>query len=510
MADNYEQGTGLNNQSDMPLEVHSHEPDDTGLHTPANNEGRALWEVPPGGIITSGNGYLRRSRPDTYHHKWSKVPVGPVAAQELSKGLDERDFRILVMTEQMRVVTTEQIARAFFDSPVTARKRVRSLRERRFLASPEVDHQVLGAAVGHRAGIHNAPLVLDWNGKYLLEHQHHDLRTWNPATTAQVNSQFGHTLGVSELWSYMVAAARASNEHPLESKVERGMRAESGSEMSHDKSSDSPQVRTAESVAEEQAQKKVEFAVGLLNERESVIYYECCTGWSLELARATAGPADMEVGVQSDRAVRKGKLRRESYRPLVRPDATLVLAAMPAEIKRRTQAASNNNGTRQSACYRGNWYDSLLPTVPSPRALQLAEHLGDTVYKLLFIEMETGSNSSKDVIQKVGRYNQLYRRLLPGGDTLPGYSWTALFGNILPRILVVVRDTSQVEAQVMLWRTHYDVKSAGSVILANLEVLSWVYAYDRSSLLRYPCWLDVMKPKAPEWKTLGSILGLPL
>lgn len=182
------------------------------LPAPTKSEQRSPGDVPPGGIITTGAGYLRRTRPDTYHHRWSKVPVGPVAAQELSKGLTERDHLILFMAEQSRVLTIEQVERAFFTRPITARKRIRLLRERRFLASPEVDHRVLSAAVGHRAGTHNAPLVLDWNGKYLLEHLHYDLRSWDPATVAQVNSQFGHTLGVSEVWSYITAAARATHE----------------------------------------------------------------------------------------------------------------------------------------------------------------------------------------------------------------------------------------------------------------------------------------------------------
>lgn len=228
---------------------------------PADNEQHRKWNIPPGGTITNGSGYLTRSRQDTYHNKWSQVPVGPIAVSALSKGLNERDHFILLIAEQLQVVTTEQIARAFFDSPVTARNRVRFLREKRFLASPEADHITVSAAVGRRDGIHNAPLVLDWNGKYLLEHMHYDLPTWNPATVAQVNNRFGHTLGVSELWSYMAAAARSTYDGIPELAATVGPQGET-------------ETRAEAGAREEVIRSRDRLAIGLLNERESVIYYE--------------------------------------------------------------------------------------------------------------------------------------------------------------------------------------------------------------------------------------------
>jgi len=91
-----------------------------------------------------------------------------------------------------------------------------------------------------------------------------------------------------------------------------------------------------------------------------------------------------------------------------------------------------------------------------------------------------------------------------------GYAGYAglVFVATLPIIVVAVRDSSQVEGQVTLWRAYYAAKSPGTVILANLEVLALVYARGRSSLLKQPCWLDVMRPEGPKWRSLCEILGL--
>ena len=141
-------------------------------------------------------------------HLPSRLGVGdgrPKSAGRLGRDLIERDHLIMLMAERARAITTEQVARVFFNSPVTARKRVRLLRARRFLVTPEADHGIVSAAVGRRGDTHNAPLVLDWNGKYLLQKLNYELRNWDPATVALVNSRFGHTLAVSEVWSYVAA-----------------------------------------------------------------------------------------------------------------------------------------------------------------------------------------------------------------------------------------------------------------------------------------------------------------
>jgi hypothetical protein len=459
------------------------------------------WNVPPGGIVTTGAGYLRRTRPDTYHHRWSRVPVGPVAAQELSKGLNERDHLILVFAEHLKVVTVEQLSRVFFDSTVTARNRIRLLRERRFLASPEVDHHVVSAAVGHRAGSHNAPLVLDWNGKYLLERLHYDLRTWDPATVAQVSSQFGHTLCVSELWSYMVAAARATHGyvHGPGHDDSRDGDTEGNKQTEQDTDQDDSQ---AEAVGEQDGVRD-QVAVGVLNERESTVFYEGCTGWSLELGWAEAKEAGSGTGAET----RDERSKRWKYKVLLRPDATLMLSITSNEIEQDYQRVARLSNSKPPASYRGNWFDSLMPTVPSPRAMQAEERMTQVRFKRIFVEAETGSNSSKDVVHKIGRYNHLYSRLTEG-DILHGRSWHALFGDTFPVILLVVRDQRQFDTQVALWKTHYAGKSPGALIVVNMESLAWAYAHGRSELLTAKHWLDVMRSDGPKWRSLSDILGL--
>ncbi len=443
-------------------------------------EHRRKWNVPPGGVITTGAGYLSRHRRDTPHHQWSKVPVGPVAAQQLREGVDERDHLILLIAEQLGMVTTEQTERALFDSSVTARNHIRLLRGRRFLASPEVDHRMVSAAVGHRAGTHNAPLVLDWNGKYLLESLHYDLRTWNPSTVAQVNSQFGHTLGLSEVWSYVVAAARATHEP-------------------------APTRTSDPHEQDEQVKVRDQLAVGLLNERESVVYYEGCTGWSLEIEGVVdEGP---DAGTASSKRDRRSKASKR--KALLKPDATLVLSITSDETERAYREATSKSNSKSPCSYRGSWHDAILTAIPSPTSMRAADYLGNTRYRFVFLEMETGSNSSKDVMHKIGRYNQLYKRLM-NSDAMYAQRWRALFGPTVPSIVVAVRDSSQVDGQVMLWRTHYAAKSSGALMLANLELLSLAYAKGKYNLLAQPCWLDVMRPEGPKRRTLGEILGLRL
>jgi hypothetical protein len=456
------------------------------LQEPAKGEQRRTWDVPPGGIITDGAGRLRLHRPDTYHHPWSAVPVGSVAARKLSKGLNERDYLILLMAEKLQVITTEQVARVFFESHVTARKRIRLLRERRFLASPEVDHRIVSAAVGHRGGMHNASLVLDWNGKYLLEQVRYDLRTWDPATVAQANSRFGHTLGISEVWSFIAAAARATHDTH---------------QRTRERASEPEPVVPGQSQATGSGVRD-QMAVGLLNERESAVYYEGCTRWSLELEWAAA-QGDIKAGA----GVREERSKRWKYRPLVKPDATLVLSVTPDETERAYRMAELKSNSKSPSSYQGNWRDALLPAMPSPAAMRGAEHVGNTKYRYLFLEMETGSNSSKDLVDKIGRYNQLHNRVTQG-DMMHGQSWRTLFGTTFPTIIVAVRDIGQIDGQVTLWRTHFVARSAGSVILANLELLSLEFDRGRSRLLTQPCWLDVMRPEGPKRMALSEILGL--
>jgi hypothetical protein len=433
----------------------SDEEGDSGTGTPPAIPGEPehIWVVPPGGIITTGAGYLRRERPDTFHHRWSEVAVGRKPAYMLSVGLGDRDLNIMSTAEQLRVVTLEQITRAYFDRNITARKRLRLLRQRRYLASPEVDHQVVSAAVGRRPNVNNAPFILDWNGKYLLEQEGYTLCTWNPATVAQVNGRFAHIVCVSEIWSYIMAMARASYEMEVE-------------------------YLNGQDHIDESAVGKHKFDVGLYNESESAVYSQAYTGWSLNLEASAA------------------KVPKRNYRVVVRPDATFVLGFRPVGA----------GGYPSDPGYSWSWSQALPPLVPSYEA---AEDEAGVKYRQLFLEMETGSNSSNDVIKKIDRYNDLLNRYSWEFSGIR-HRWVSLFGGGFPTILICVRDNAQIKGQVRLWLDHYKHRDQGAVLLVSLEMLAQAYSEGRRSLLTQLCWFDVMDRKHPGWKTLGEAVGITI
>ena len=184
----------------------------------------------------------------------------------------------------------------------------------------------------------------------------------------------------------------------------------------------------------------------------------------------------------------------------MKPDATLVLSITSC-------AGGSTNDDTSPFRYQGDWRKAMLPALPSPADMRAAEELDHTRFRQVFVEMETGSNSSRDMVDKIGRYNRLYT-LLCDGDMMYGQNWRALFGQTLPVILVAVRDSSQVGMQATLWRKYFNYKTPGVVVLADLEVLAQVYALGRSDLLKQACWFDVMMPEGDRWQRLGEILGL--
>ena len=75
------------------------------------------WDIPPGGVITDGAGYLTRARTSTYHHDWESVTVDPKSAWRLGRDLIERDHLILLVAERTRAITTEQVAQSLLQHP---------------------------------------------------------------------------------------------------------------------------------------------------------------------------------------------------------------------------------------------------------------------------------------------------------------------------------------------------------------------------------------------------------
>src|SRR5436190_22009400 len=79
-------------------------------------------------------GRLLRERPDDGRAAWSRVPVGPAAAEHLFRPYIERERTLLRALEQRRYLTVEQIARCFYNSYDRAQKLVARLFALRFVA----------------------------------------------------------------------------------------------------------------------------------------------------------------------------------------------------------------------------------------------------------------------------------------------------------------------------------------------------------------------------------------
>ncbi len=248
-------------------------------------------------------------------------------------------------------------------------------------------------------------------------------------------------------------------------------------------------------------------SVGLLGERESVVYYEGRTGWSLEQDEVADQSPRSETSRRAAGAGASAKYLK--YKPLVKPDATFVLSIAVDKTEQAYRDMARKSNSTAPSEYQASWHGALLQNLPSGDGMRTSEQLGGRRYRYLFLEMETGSNSAQDMKHKIGRYNQLYSRLQQG-DMTHTRSWRMLFGQTIPSILVAVRDRSQIEGQVTAWRTHYTARSAGTVLLANIELLAMAYAGGRSRLLRQPCWLDVMRPEGPRWTALSEVFGLSL
>lgn len=456
---------------------------------------RRKLNVDIGTPVTDYDGYLLRNRPGC------DVPVSPTDALLLSEGFLPRDIALLRATEQLGIVTTEQLARAFFNSPRSAYKRLLTLAGRRFLARISADAAAIRSATEswNMNGDHprkNPAYVLDWNGYYLLTvHHSYQARNWRAATAAVVTSRFGHTLGISEVWSYLVAAARATHEIDLTLGI--------------DSAHEDPCC--------------YRLSVGLLNERQSLLTTKRAA--ELRSGAVTGALGEISTATEPDwpSAISTSKA-------LLQPDATLVVAirelsqgrrhgvsgatvavpdgvgavaqpvAQPDDLPTREARPSRPTNPRWNPTL-GSWDRAVLRNIPSPAVMVASEKPGNLIYRSLLLEMETGSNNRKDSISKVTAYSRLVRT--------NERAWLGAYG-VSPRVLVVVRTDDQVEPQASIWRAHYSIQEETSVLVASLQTLARAYSggkdCGRRALIEQPCWFDVMAASRSAWKTLGEAL----
>ena len=495
-------------------------PTATGTGAPSH---AVSGQVPPGGIITDADGYLVRNRPAEKWFDWSTVQVSRSAALQLSHGLSTRDLEIMRFAERFGMVTFEQITRVFFNSENPAAAAVMHLRKRRYLARLPVPPTFITDAVGIRPGSANYVYVLDWNGYFYLRYhaggpqpqvvtegrrrddreadngasggigigsgeyaddgEQHEITRWNPATVAQVNSRFGHTLGVSEIWSYIMTAVRSTYErhspqHP-----------------------DDPI--------------KYHLKAFLLNEKESFV------------------PSNLAVLTSSRHVDIK-----EAGRLLVIPDATVALSfqvslapmpSMPSTNPAPTvptaparqpriwtppgppgppessagQADKKHKRSNQYDPTLASWKPAFLPIVPFPARGQISEPTSPLAphYRFMFVEMETGTNNRFDLQTKIAAYNRVFRRQ---------EIWQYMYGPHFPRVLVVVRNKDQIERTAIMWRREFAHQAETAVLLTSLQHLADVYTLGRRALIQLPCWLDVLAEQRPVWRTLDDALAIDL
>ena len=460
-----------------------------------------------GSDITDTNGYLMRDRPE-----WD-VPIGLEAARLLGADLTERETQILLAVERLGYATTEQISRAFFNSHRSAYEALLQLVNRRFLASLGADTLLIRRSVGHRPPPRNPVYILDWNGYYYLTSCcGYHLHNWRASTIAIPSSRFGHALGVSEVWSHLVAVARATQE--FEYMVER---------------EDDWGYRLAVHFRNERAARLIQRRVVGVDEDLGL----------LPASASSDGTQGWHGGYEEH--CEQERPNRKRYRPasmqgriLLQPDGAFTFSIRElgtrfvgdtdedgevgevGEVGDRGEANARDKALtypsvdpldRAGRASRvihprwdptlNSWEDALLHSRPSRRTMREAEeraghgeygmaaasskregegegHTNDPrlshgfrksrlYYRTLLLEMETGANSPQDVRDKIAIYN----RLLRNGEEM----WTGAYG-IAPRVLVVVRHDAQIEAQASIWRAHYLYKKGTAVLLTSLQTLA--------------------------------------
>lgn len=460
--------------------------------------------------VTDGRGYLLRQRPGC------NVPVGRRAAAMLSKNFTDREIAALIAVEQLGMVTAEQLGRAFFNTHRSAYETLLTLTTKRFLVNPGADPLLIRRAVGHRLPPRSPVYALDWNGSYLLSYEHeYHLCNWRPATAGLITTRLGHDLGISEIWSYLLAAARATQEQAQASGPNSPPAIPVHADLGGDSNGAGGAVETVEAAEGPYLPCPYRLSLAFRNERASLL--------SRRQRHVTHDGASAKnrrgVLLQPD-ATFTFAIRNVSPVPLSPISPARVGTSLPGPLSSKGEGddgihTSGQIESVESASPRwsrtlSSWEPAFLPEAPSAEVILASEKLatadsGHTYYRSLLLEMETGANNLTDITAKIGQYNRLIRT---NQET-----WRNAYG-ISPRVLVVVPTDNQVEAQALKWRVHYFYKQETAILLTSLQTLARVYSNGgqehqgsqrRRALLEHPCWLDVMVDR---WKSLGEALAI--
>lgn len=180
----------------------------TGPQPDVAKHGLARW--------LDDKGSLLQSRPDETRFAWSKVPVGPEAALDLVAACEPREIQLLADLAARDYLTVDQITRVLYQAERTAQTHLYDLFAQRFVCRFDQTPSWMGRAVGvsqRPPGVY----FLDWNGKYALEglaagsgNRSAQRLDWRPDRIAQPGATVAHQLGLNEVWSHLIAAARST------------------------------------------------------------------------------------------------------------------------------------------------------------------------------------------------------------------------------------------------------------------------------------------------------------
>lgn len=414
----------------------------------------------PGGALTDVGGYLlKESRPPETWINWREVRVSPAAARHYAEELrlGAREVSLLKSVAALEQVTAEALNRLYYGSEQACRAGLHALRRKRFIVRLAGVTELAKLAVGRRQRHDNHIFALDWNGSYFLEELGADeLRQWLPRRVANVGPRIMHSLGVSEIWSYLAAACRATWEEPAQSA--------DGS-------------------------------------------WPALTPFTLSLHFTKEGPRF--PGVPLDGYSYLAGRRVQSW--LMRPDARACVRMQIHPYRghpynpHSAPAFPATSQNQYSAAFR-TFEQALLPEPPPPPGGPALRIPGTTVpsplqayHEYLFVEMETGRNSADDIRDKMRAWRRL--AIMPN-------VFEPLYG-MLPRLLIVCRTQQGTEKMAAFWRREASGMRDLSVIVTSLELLGRAChgSQGRRGLLDR-VWCDALTPNGAEWVPLATALGL--
>jgi hypothetical protein len=373
----------------------------------------------------------------------SSTTSGKRDTQAALQSIGERELSILRTLDEIKLCTLTALSRLYFNNEYTARDDVQNLTNLQLLGRVQVDSHLVRQSIGYTAVVKNPVIGLGRAGTSFLSRYLETGVGRRAQPAVSPNLSWSHDLAVSEILSYMVGMARASYEIPAGTLQHRA-------------------------------------AVRLYGERHSTVYKD----QQITLARREG----------DDRSAKLKILPQV----VVRPDASLLWRIQSGQIDSPYAVQPDSTTNPRWTPTRHSWAGAILHNTPNLQNRAAAEQDGEGWYRWWLIEMETGSNGSAVMRDKIARYQQLRAML----------TRRVAYGQACPQILVVVRSNSQIQRQVDLWRKHYNGVMSGAVLITSLEQLHNLHRAGREGILERQCFMDPLNPSGARIISFGRALSL--